>query len=95
MTPAEKARDAASRTVGEVKDLRHVRSDSDGGETFVAVCDTGPREVRITINPNGRRATLEWSSGTEGRNYKVCDVQDVPPSPERAVSDTGEEKALP
>lgn len=97
-----KAKTAASKIVGEVEHLEHVRTLPTGEEVFAARCSDRdgnpegvpkpsrdapppakpsgsarkmPREVTITLNPNGLKAAVEWRSGQSGRNYKICDLE--------------------
>ena len=69
-----KAHLAASQIVGDVASVRHVRTLPTGEEVFAAKCVELPRRVKITINPNGQKAAVEWKSGSSGENYKICDL---------------------
>jgi hypothetical protein len=83
-----KAHLAASQIVGDVASVRHVRTLPTGEEVFAAKCTERlrlelPRRVKITINPNGQKAAVEWKSGSSGENYKICDLGTCPAEEER------------
>ena len=69
-----KAHKAAAQIIGTVESVRHVRTLETGEEVFAAKCLELPRRVKITINPNGQKASVEWKSGSSGENYKICDL---------------------
>lgn len=92
----EMAKEAAARTVGKVTSALHSATLGAGEEVFHVTCHEQGRarrspgvlrKVVVTVNPNGRKATVEWPNGSTGRmNYKVCDL--------RSVAVTSEAKAI-
>ncbi len=83
----DKARTVVSQLVGEPVSVRHAGTTPAGEDVYEVTCLVPTTRVKVTFNPNGRRAALEWTSGRRGENYKLCDVADV--------TDTAEEKAVP
>jgi len=74
------ARQAAEQVVGQTTDARHVDTLDSGEEVFHVDCQASRVLATVSINPNGRKACVEWPSGTRGSNYKICDLQDLAPS---------------
>lgn len=79
----------ARQVVGEVNFVRHELTTPIGEHVFVVKCDMAPRQVTVTLNPNGKKASVEWRSGKSGKNYKVCSIHGA-----KVLSDTSEEKAV-
>lgn len=72
---AKIATEVAALTVGEVASIRHSKTLAAGEQVFSVVCRERASRVTVTINPNGRKAAVEWRSGSRGSNYKVCDLR--------------------
>lgn len=85
------AREAACRMVGEPCDASHAETLDSGEHVFHVVCDVSRVKATVTLNPNGLKACVEWPSGTEGTNYKICDLRDIAGT---NLSSTSEEKAI-
>lgn len=89
----EIALDVASRMVGKATSVRRAGALPTGGEIYCVRCEPPARPVTVTLtfNPNGRKAVVEWSSGSEGRNYKLCDLT---PYGDNPLSTTSEQVAV-
>ncbi len=87
----ELAREAASRMVGAPCDASHSATLESGEQVFHVVCDVAKVRATVTLNPNGLKACVEWPSGTQGTNYKICDLRDLAGT---KLTTTSEEKAI-
>jgi hypothetical protein len=75
-----RAEHAARQVLEDVSDVRYVETSEAVGHVFSA--RTGFARVTITLNPNGKRATVEWPG--EG-TYKICQLPD-PDAPAEVIT---------
>ena len=91
------AESAAARAVGIPESSRHVETLEAGEQVFHVTfrertasghrASSASRRAVVTINPNGRKATVEWPNARTGQmNYRVCDLH--------SMSTTSEEPAI-
>jgi hypothetical protein len=76
------AEHAARQVLGDVSGLRYVETSEADEQVFAA--RMGFARVTITINPNGRRATVEWPGETQ-TNYRICQLPD-PAAPDEVIT---------
>lgn len=92
MHMTEMAKSAAARAIGHADSARHVETLEAGEQVFHVTCRerhraSTTRRAVVTLNPNGRKATVEWPNASTGEmNYRVCDLH--------TMATTGEEPAV-
>jgi hypothetical protein len=91
------AESAVSQIVGKPETAKHIETLDAGEHVFHVTCRERSQKGRkrsnvirkaiVTLNPNGRKATVEWPNSRTGQmNYKVCDLH--------GLATTSEETAI-